>query len=565
IARFAASEAAAALGGGMAALAVNVTMGALATALGIPLAGPAALMAGGFVLAGAILAGAVAGKGAESIYQMIREALIGPDYPAHGAADSPITDGNPFLFPPISPLVLDLNGDGVNIIPLSASNAYFDLTENGFAEKTAWIGPDDGFLACDRNKNGKIDDLSELFGGQHIDGFSNLAQYDDNKDGVIDRKDSIFSELLIWRDLDGNGLTNEGELTSLEAHGIESIKLEADYINQWVGGSWISHRSSVTKTDGTTAIVDDVWFENKRHETIHRYGENVVISPEASILPELPGYGTLTNLSVKLTNDADILSFVGELVDKASKMGVYAIRENVKELLMKWAGTYNTASASRGPNIDARVLEFLEKLHGREFITQNKTSDPGPNASAMLTRYFEQIVDWYTVRFVSQVAFSAYQRSNDITSYLNSPFFAFALITPPSPDETGFSIPAQFWDILAAQIKSDPTSSKILAVIEPIRIFSLYHAQNSVLTEVDNFKATVVSQLGERGVAPSDITVAFTVINHKQLRGSDEADKLQGSNSQELLHGGKGDDSLNGGKGDDTYLYARGDGNDTIT
>jgi len=53
----------------------------------------------------------------------------------------------PFYFPPISRLVLDLDGDGLDIVQIEDSNAYFDLDEDGFAEKTAWIGADDGFLA----------------------------------------------------------------------------------------------------------------------------------------------------------------------------------------------------------------------------------------------------------------------------------------------------------------------------------------------------------------------------------------------------------------------------------
>ena len=43
---------------------------------------------------------------------------------------------------------------------------YFDLDKNGFAEKTAWIGTEDGFLALDRNGNGIIDNGGELFGDQ---------------------------------------------------------------------------------------------------------------------------------------------------------------------------------------------------------------------------------------------------------------------------------------------------------------------------------------------------------------------------------------------------------------
>ena len=75
----------------------------------------------------------------------------------------------PLGWPPLNPapqhdpLVLDLGGDGIQFIPLAASNAYYDFAGTGFAIKTGWIGPDDGFL---------VEDL----GNNHIALFGNLGQ-----------------------------------------------------------------------------------------------------------------------------------------------------------------------------------------------------------------------------------------------------------------------------------------------------------------------------------------------------------------------------------------------------
>jgi hypothetical protein len=46
---------------------------------------------------------------------------------------------NRFDNPPASPLVLDLDGDGIELVSLDASAAYFDLDVNGFAERTGWV------------------------------------------------------------------------------------------------------------------------------------------------------------------------------------------------------------------------------------------------------------------------------------------------------------------------------------------------------------------------------------------------------------------------------------------
>lgn len=62
-----------------------------------------------------------------------------------------------------------------------------------------------GYLALDRDGNGRIDDGRELFGPRTDDGYSELAAYDDDKNGWIDEADSIFDHLKIWyHDESGN-------------------------------------------------------------------------------------------------------------------------------------------------------------------------------------------------------------------------------------------------------------------------------------------------------------------------------------------------------------------------
>lgn len=64
------------------------------------------------------------------------------------------------------PLVLDLDGDGYELTTEGNNRIYFEFDGDGFGERTGRVRGDDGLLALDANANGKIDNVTELFGNQ---------------------------------------------------------------------------------------------------------------------------------------------------------------------------------------------------------------------------------------------------------------------------------------------------------------------------------------------------------------------------------------------------------------
>ncbi|MDK9725893.1 MAG: hypothetical protein OEL88_13525, partial [Sterolibacteriaceae bacterium MAG5] len=168
----------------------------------------------------------------------------------------------------VTPLVLDLNGDGVQTIGIEAG-VRFDLTDSGSADAVGWISASDGFLALDRNRDGAINDGSELFGSatrladgsRAADGFQALAGLDSNLDGVINAQDALFQELQVWSDANQDGLSQASELYSLADLGITQLNLAAHKTSVFQNGNWIGLESSYVTNDGITHALADVWLQ----------------------------------------------------------------------------------------------------------------------------------------------------------------------------------------------------------------------------------------------------------------------------------------------------------------
>lgn len=102
----------------------------------------------------------------------------------------------------IDPLIIDYSAKGVS---LSDFKFEFDLNSDGKTELIQAPKAGTGFLAYDKNGNGIIDDGSELFGPSSGNGFSELSDLDEDKNGWIDENDSVFSKLKIWeKTVEGN-------------------------------------------------------------------------------------------------------------------------------------------------------------------------------------------------------------------------------------------------------------------------------------------------------------------------------------------------------------------------
>ena len=93
------------------------------------------------------------------------------------------------------PLVINLD---LPVAKLEDQSFYFDLDADGELDNISNLSAGSGYLALDKNKDGIINDGSELFGTQSGNGFADLAKYDQDGNGWIDENDEIWDRLKIW-------------------------------------------------------------------------------------------------------------------------------------------------------------------------------------------------------------------------------------------------------------------------------------------------------------------------------------------------------------------------------
>ena len=185
---------------------------------------------------------------------------ITADVTAAANSSTPITLGAAVTT--VTPVVLDLNGDGVQFLSQSAGVTY-DYNGDGVREATAWASKEDGILVHDANHNGTVDNASEfVFGSATQTDLQALEVYDTNHDGLLSAADADFASFAVWQDANSNGIVDAGEMKSLTAAGIASISLATDGVTYVAadGQVEVAGTGSYTTVTGTTETLADASF-----------------------------------------------------------------------------------------------------------------------------------------------------------------------------------------------------------------------------------------------------------------------------------------------------------------
>lgn len=116
------------------------------------------------------------------------------------------------------PLVLNFNGAAAQLQDVRFA---FDLDADGQEELIPLLAGHSGYLAFDRNGNGRIDDGRELFGPTSGNGFTELAAHDQDGNDWIDENDAVYQDLRIWIPAAQGG----GQLRTLAQAGVGALAL----------------------------------------------------------------------------------------------------------------------------------------------------------------------------------------------------------------------------------------------------------------------------------------------------------------------------------------------------
>ena len=367
-------------------------------------------------------------------------------------------------------LVFDLDGDGIELSALKRdTQTFFDLDEDGFAEQISWVNKDDGILVFDQDEDGSIKTASELFGSTKRDGFELLAKLDTNSDSVIDAYDDQWSSLRIWQDLNQDGRSQKQELQPLSNWGITKIEIFPKSVDIKISGNTlrkISNYHRVSDAAKGKQISSNYKFGTVSltiNQTNSSYAKDYKLDIRALFLPSLRGFGELPDLHVAISQDEELFSAVQALAfynNSPQAFGsIQPFDASVKNLLFHWAGVQNVDPNSRGANINAKELMFLEKFLGQKFVQNNGSSDPFPNAAKKLKEAWHNAFEnlrahliiqlWGNVLFPN-AKYNVYK--GDIDGPLKLSEAGITELTKHAKDaENG---PTAFWKEVARFIKS---------------------------------------------------------------------------------------------------------------
>ncbi|MGH8398662.1 MAG: calcium-binding protein [Gammaproteobacteria bacterium] len=500
----------------------------------------------------------------------------------------------------VDPLALDLDGDGVVSTRKEADwqGVLFDEDGDGIKTATGWIGANDGLLVRDLNGNGSIDSGTELFGDQTVladgtkaaDGFQALAALDSNSDGVVDASDSGFASLQVWRDANGNGVTDAGELLSLTDLGITGFSVASTPANSAVEGGTLAATGSYTKTNADGSTITGVMNDfNLNNDTIHsQYGDGVTVPDAIAALADMQGIGKLRDLHEACALSPALEQAVRDFSVATSRADQTALMDN---LLLEWAKTSPTNqedgitihSGGRTENPDSDHIVYLRP--GQTYALVDTTQDVDV-ATVEKIRVVEAVLGaghitdvWWgdaTIQQYLQIyntffdgAYATLSGQTRLSAYIGSVGIQWS----DTSNSIGFDF-SQAVALLSEKFATDAVNgaADLIDLLTSVPLFAANKDDftallGGFLDKIDNdgLSDTLKQLYSKHVTADGLLSFALPASGSGSgtfILGNSAANNISGGKGVDFIFGGAGADMLNGGDGNDTLLG--GEGNDRL-
>ena len=528
------------------------------------------------------------------------------------------------------PLALDLDGNGIRTVAANQfSGSLFDHDGDGIRTASGWVGKEDGLLVYDRNGDGIINNGSELFGdatrlkngGTAEHGFAALADLDDNGDGKIDAADKAFSSLRVWRDLNQDGISQEGELLTLEQAKVRSLSTSFRNTNRSLGnGNTLAQEGNYTTTDGQTRQMGDLLLAND--PLFSRFNDHVELTAEQLQNPNLSGIGRLRDLREAAALSPALDAVLRQYAAAETKEQQTAL---LAQLAAEWGktdaryGSYTPtltaateASGTAGQGVPLTPSQLQALRNGKVNISPELQAEfnalqdkirlldafTGEDSRTLGYGTLEQVKEIIRVANTTyaQLEHSLYQGllfQTRLKPYLDAVSFTldngqlkldFSGVSALFEKTHAQNAQKAFVDLgefLANQ--QNPASPELGALTGLLERFTQEAVAAGVL---DKYAEVLGSEsLNKVGFsAGTDKNDSLNTTQHNIVFGLDGNDNLAGGTDNDLLYGGAGNDTLigyngndrlDGGAGNDqlyggdlesdTYVFAKGHGQDMIS
>ena len=515
--------------------------------------------------------------------------------------------------PPRDPLILDLDGGGITTSALNRTNpVLFDYDADGIKTGTGWIGGGEGIVVLDLNGNGTIDSGRELFGDNTVltagaragqiarDGFEAIAQYDVNADGTIDAADEVFNKLRIWKDVNGDGISQATELQTLTNAGIRNIGVVAQTVNTPLeNGNSLVKKGTFTRTDGasgtsaTLELAGSVVFATSNF--YREFTENPVITAAASALPQMGGSGEVRDLREAMSLGSSQSSLLqSRLAAVVSSTTRSTQLSQMDELIYAWGATSSMATS-----IDISTAETWR------YVYVGNTNPPAGWKPSSGIRVIDAFAADFPEMYKRITALERFNGTTILAGLIRQTSFSnadardgtYAVVISTAQEalinESWLALKESIYGTIALQTRLKPYINEIgvyfdnegmqfdmtaltaklsaLHLSEPAAALSdlvdLHRFGNSTLTRV-GFDKTAVNMLYTWASAvPVDSLLQATLIDlgisvGGSRDGTPKFDLLFGREGNDVLTAGNGDDTLVGGAGADTLSGQV--GNDTL-